>query len=165
MKGQKLEKTEDGTPQGGIISPTLCNITLNGLEKEVAQHFPNFRGISAGVHLIRYADDVVVTGKNEAILKKAKTVIEEFIKPRGLELNQKKTRIVNIREGIDFLGFNIRRRIFNPRLNKSTGQETVLIVKPSKKGIDKLKTKIIELTVKDRPMERIITDLNPVLRG
>lgn len=71
MKGKILEKTEDGTPQGGIISPTLCNITLNGLEKEVALHFPNFRGISAGVHLVRYADDVVVTGKNEAILKKS----------------------------------------------------------------------------------------------
>lgn len=82
-----------------------------------------------------------------------------------MELNQNKTRIVNIREGIDFLGFNIRRRLYNPRLNKPTGQETVLIVKPSKKGIDKLKAKILALTMKDRPMERVITDLNPVLRG
>lgn len=165
MKGKILEETEEGTPQGGVISPTLCNVTLNGLEKELARHAPNFRGISAGVHTIRYADDVVVTGKNEAILKKIRKVIEEFLKPRGLELNQTKTRIVHIRGGIDFLGFNIRRMDYNPRLNQPTDQKTVLIVKPSKKGIDKLKARILELTKPNRPMERVIADLNPVLRG
>jgi len=118
------------------------------------------------VHIIRYADDIIVTGKNKEILLVIKEKIEEFLLKRGLVLNQKKTRIVNIQEGIDLLGFNLRRFPFRPRLNNYNGQDTVLIVKPSKKGIQKLKDRIIEATENEhRPIEAIIRELNPVLRG
>lgn len=160
------EGTVEGTPQGGIISPTLCNVALNGLEDMVGRAWPLKKGISAGIHVLRYADDIIVTGKSKEILEVVKKKVEEFILERGLELNQKKTRIVNIKEGIDFLGFNLKRYPFRPQMNSYNGQDTVLIVKPSKKGIDKLKEKIREMTEdKNRPIAKIISDLNPVLRG
>lgn len=56
--------SEQGTPQGGIMSPTLCNIALNGIEKLIKERNPNKKGISAGVHIIRYADDMIITGKS-----------------------------------------------------------------------------------------------------
>lgn len=158
-------ETNEGTPQGGIISPTLCNIALNGLEGLIKKGNPLKKGISSGVHLIRYADDIVMTGKNKEILIKNKERISHFLKERGLELNEEKTKMTHIREGFDFLGFNIRRQRHNPRLNKKTDQETVLIIKPSRKGIDKLVEKIKVIINPNKPMEKLITELNPVLRG
>jgi RNA-directed DNA polymerase len=158
-------RTESGTPQGGIISPTLCNIALNGVEEEIKSAYPNFRGISAGVHVIRYADDMVITGKNVEILQGCKENLSAFLKVRGLELNEKKTKITNVKEGFDFLGFNIRRMKHDPRLNNTTDQETVLVIKPSKKGIQKLMETVKGKIDKNRPLEGIIKDLNPVLRG
>jgi RNA-directed DNA polymerase len=92
--------------------------------------------------------------------------VEGFLLKRGLELNPKKTRITNIQAGIDLLGFQLKRYPYKPRLNNYNGQETILVVKPSKKGVIRLKEKIKEAT-KDhnRPIGRIIRDLNPILRG
>lgn len=102
-------ETTQGTPQGGIISPTLCNIALNGIEKIIKEANPNKKGISAGVHIIRYADDMIITSRTEEIAMKNKKILAEFLQSRGLELNETKTLITNIKEGFDFLGFNIRR--------------------------------------------------------
>lgn len=157
--------TVSGTPQGGIISPTLCNIALNGIENLIKENNPLRKGISSGVHIIRYADDMVITGKNKEIILKNKQIIAKFLKERGLELNDNKTLITHIRDGFDFLGFNIRRYKHNPRLNKITDQDTVLVIKPSKKGIERLKVKICGVLSKDKPIERIISDINPIMRG
>ena len=165
MDNYEYSRTEKGTPQGGIISPVLCNVALNGIEGIVMKRFPLKKGISPGVHLIRYADDMVVTGKNPEILAEIKSAMQEYLKERGLEFNDKKTKIVHIKEGFDFLGFNISRKKWDPQLNKETEQETVLIIKPSEKGISKLKDKIAQTIAKDSPLERIISDLNPILRG
>jgi RNA-directed DNA polymerase len=165
LENKIFTTTEEGTPQGGIISPILCNIALNGIEKIIMKANPLKKGISSGVHLIRYADDMVVTGKNEEICERNKKIIEEFLKSRGLNLNQTKTKLVHIKEGFDFLGFNIRRMEHDPRLNKSSDQDTVLIIKPSIKGIKKLKTSISEKIDKNKPIEGIIRDINPILRG
>jgi len=78
MNNGVFEETVEGTPQGGIISPTLCNVALNGMEDMVRSIWPLKRGISAGVHIIRYADDIIVTGKNWEILKVVKEKVEEF---------------------------------------------------------------------------------------
>lgn len=163
-------ETDQGTPQGGIISPTLCNVALNGLEELILKSNPNKRingkrNISRGVHVIRYADDMVLTGKSEEIILKNKEILARFLSERGLELNETKTKITHIKDGFDFLGFNIRRCSYKPRLNKPTDQETVLIIKPSKKGVDKLKTSLRTKINKNIPMERIIGDVNPILRG
>ncbi len=111
LDGQ-YRKTDEGTPQGGIISPTLSNIALNGLEPTILKEFEKTRKRSnnAKVKVIRYADDVVITGKDQETLLRSKEIMEKFIAKRGLELNQMKTRITSIDDGIDLLGFNIVRK-------------------------------------------------------
>lgn len=157
--------TEEGTPQGGIMSPTLCNVALNGLEQILKERNPLKRGISPGVHLIRYADDMIITGKTKEIVLKNKLILEEFLAERGLVLNEEKTVVTHIKEGFDFLGFNIRRLKWNSKFNNFTEQETVLIIKPSAKGIIKLRDKIRKIITINKPIQRIISDINPVLRG
>src|SRR5271156_2807132 len=101
--------TEEGTPQGGIISPTLSNIALNGIEVIIKEANLSIKGISSGVHVIRYADDMIITGKTKSMAENNKKLLSDFLKIRGLELNNDKTLITHIKGGFDFLGFNIRR--------------------------------------------------------
>lgn len=162
MEKATLHPTEEGTPQGGIIYPTLCNVALNNMEESIKKIVKRKRGISPGVKIVRYADDVIITGKSKEVLDKCLKALVEFLRPRGLELNDSKTTIKHIKEGIDFLGFNLRRQKRNNK-NESE-QDNVLIVKPSKKGINKIRDKIKD-TINDRKMEEIIFKLNPILRG
>ena len=81
-------------------------MTLDGLQKELKEHFP----VKNKVNLIRYADDGVVTGVSKELLEQSvRPVIENFMRVRGLELSQEKTRVVHITEGFDFLGQNVRK--------------------------------------------------------
>ena len=109
MEQLNYHDTEEGTPQGGIMSPTLCNVALNGIEEIIKKANPKKKGISSGVHTIRYADDMIITGRTREVVIKNKTILTEFLAARGLELNEKKTLVTHIRKGFDFLGFNIRR--------------------------------------------------------
>jgi RNA-directed DNA polymerase len=84
---------------------------------------------------------------------------------RGLTLSDKKTRITHVKEGFDFLGFNIRRSKLNLRLNKITEQETVFIIKPREKSIAKLKNSLKRIIIMHKPLEKIVAEANPVLRG
>ena len=165
MKQLEFIDTEEGTPQGGIISPTLCNIALNGIEEYIKDANPLRKGKSSGVHVIRYADDMIITGKSRDIALRNKELLSKFLKERGLSLNEDKSVITHIKEGFDFLGFNIRRMNWNPKLNEVTDQETVLIIKPSVKGIKKLKDTINKIIVMNKPIKKIISQINPVLRG
>lgn len=158
-------ESEEGTPQGGIISPTLCNIAMNGIEKVIREANPLQKGISQGVHIIRYADDMIITAKSKEIARKNEQILREFLVKRGLKLNDEKTVITNIKEGFDFLGFNIKRLKWNPKLNQETDQETVLVIKPSEKGVDRLKEKIRKIITIHKPLAKIIAEINPVLRG
>jgi len=102
-----FKETTRGTPQGGIISPLIANMTLDCLEAAV-QSAAGKRG--ACVNVIRYADDFIITGANPDILmKQVKPVVEEFLKVRGLRLSEEKTHLCHIEKGFDFLGFNIRK--------------------------------------------------------
>lgn len=110
MTGKVKIDSEEGTPQGGIISPMLANIALNGLEEEIKNN-PSIKKIKQNkIKIIRYADDIVITGATKEILVTCQHILECFLAKRGLELNQGKTRISDIEEGIDLLGFNIRRQ-------------------------------------------------------
>lgn len=111
MKGLNYIDSEEGTPQGGVMSPTLCNIALNGIEKVIQKANPLKRGLSDGVHLIRYADDIIITAKTREIAIKNKEILSEFLAERNLQLSDKKTVVTHIKKGIDFLGFNIRRML------------------------------------------------------
>jgi RNA-directed DNA polymerase len=107
MEKSKLFPTKAGTPQGGIISPTLANMALDGLESEI-------RAAAAGrgqkVNYVRYADDFVVTAVNKEILtEKVIPVIKGFLNLRGLILSEEKTHITRIDDGFDFLSQNVRK--------------------------------------------------------
>ena len=83
----KLFPTEEGTPQGGIISPTLANMTLDGLQPLLAERFKkifrNYKTTNFKVNLIRYADDFVITGLSKELLEnEVKPVVIEFLKER-----------------------------------------------------------------------------------
>lgn len=111
MEKQSLFPTNQGTPQGGIISPTLANMTLDGMEKALKERFSRNHSEQCKyqVNLVRYADDFVIVGKTEEVLKEAKRVITEFLSERGLTLSPEKTRITHIDQGFDFLGWNFRK--------------------------------------------------------
>jgi RNA-directed DNA polymerase len=118
--------TEEGTPQGGIISPVLANLALDGMQRLLKDHFSNTHAIACRnkVNMIRYADDFVITGSSKELLEnEVKPLIVQFLRKRGLELSEEKTLITHIEDGFDFLGQNVRK--YNGKL----------IIKPSKKNV------------------------------
>lgn len=158
-KGQ-LTPTDEGTPQGGTISPTLANVTLNGLELELAAHL----GVKLGkvkaaklkINVIRYADDFVVTGISKEILEnEVRPWIEAFLAQRGLRLSPEKTRVTHIDEGFDFLGWNFRK------------YRGTLLIKPSRKNVKAFYGKVAEVIKSHLMMKQgvLIEKLNPILRG
>ena len=106
----RLFETRAGTPQGGIISPILANLTLDGLETLLTATFKrrNSRGgryDNPKVALVRYADDFIVTGASKDLLEnEVRPVVERFLRERGLELSPEKTCVTSTEEGFDFLG-------------------------------------------------------------
>lgn len=155
-KGQ-LFPTEAGTPQGGIVSPNLANLALDGLEKRLAEHFPKRSApIRHKVHLVRYADDFIITsGSRERLENEVKPLVVAFLRERGLELSEQKTAITHIDQGFDFLGQNIRK------------YEGTLLIKPSRKSQKAFKAKVNALIkcLRTAPQEKLINALNPVIRG
>ena len=113
LESQTLHATKEGTPQGGIISPALANLALDGLEACVKEAAPKRRPKTAPrskAHLIRYADDLMVTARTREILQdQVIPAITAFLQERGLRLSQEKSRIVHIADGLDFLGAHLRK--------------------------------------------------------
>ena len=107
IDGSVFNNTVEGTPQGGIISATLCNMALDGLEAVVRQAVPR-KGCR--VNFIRYADDFVITAKEEKLLtNKILPAVKAFLAQRGLTLSAEKTHITTIDQGFDFLGCTVRK--------------------------------------------------------
>lgn len=118
------------------------------------------------VKLIRYADDVICTGKSVEVLKNVQKKISKFLEPRGLKLNEQKTKITNVKDGFTFLGFDIQKVKYDPQRNPgASSREYIVIVVPSKKGRIKIKAKIAEIIIKNRKLIDIIGLINPILRG
>jgi RNA-directed DNA polymerase len=128
--------TTEGTPQGGCISPALANWTLDGLQQLLAKRFaktPKQQGRNK-VHLVRYADDFLITGTSKGLLRdQVQVLVAHFLKERGLELSHEKTQITHIEDGFDFLGQNVRRY----RCGK-------VLIKPSARNVKTFLTKIRE---------------------
>lgn len=154
--------TETGTPQGGIISPLLANIALHGLEKALGiKH--NYRGELIGKRaIVRYADDFVVFCETKEDAEKTVAILNNWMKDRGLSLSDEKTKIVNLTEGFDFLGFNVRQY---PVSNTKTGYK--LLIKPSKQTMQNARNKIrhVWLDNKSQNVDYLIGKLNPIIRG
>jgi RNA-directed DNA polymerase len=162
LEGNTLHPTQAGTPQGGVISPVLMNLALDGLEAALRSRFPlrhgrvPLRGYYPKVHLIRYADDFIITGRTKEQLEmEVRPFVEEYLKERGLALSPEKTRLTHIDEGFDFLGQNVRK--YNGKL----------IVKPSKKSVMAFLTKVRAVVKANKQTKagELITYLNPMLKG
>ncbi len=176
MENQEFQTSEIGTPQGGIISPLLANIALDGMEGYLYQKLreKGYRShdIRHGqIRVVRYADDFVVMHENKKVIEDSKLIIAEWLKLRGLELSEEKTKIVHSTEGFDFLGFNCRHYE-----NKTTGYEArnfankqgfKLLIKPNKKSIETHSNKIKQVLkqMKAATQEQVIWRLNPIIKG
>jgi len=171
VEANKFNPRSTGTPQGGIVSPLLANIALDGLETELLSNHRQVKKSKSKEYkgktyytnryypkfgYIRYADDFLVTAETKEDLEAILPEIKEWLKKRGLELNAEKTNIVNKRDGFNFLGFTIR-----------SYSDGTTLCKPQK---DKMIAKLREIrgwlkrhkTVKP---EEVIKHLNPILRG
>lgn len=157
MEKRQHHPTHKGTPQGGVISPLLANIGLHGLEEVVKSiKLPRDKwNNQPKLGIIRYADDFIVTAKDKETLKSVKDLIKQWLKARGLELSEEKTRIVHIEEGFNFLGFNLRH--YNGKL----------LIKPQKQKVLQFCEEIGRTinTCATWKQENLIAKLNPILRG
>lgn len=158
MENGRTYPTKMGTPQGGIASPTLANMVLDGLEAAAKTAAPaRINGYKRSmINVIRYADDFVITGNSRELLEsKVKPAVEAFLRERGLSLSEAKTRIVRIDDGFDFLGQNVRK--YNGKL----------IIKPTKENVKAFLGNIRETTRKHLGTNAaaLIGALNPKIRG
>jgi RNA-directed DNA polymerase len=150
--------TDEGTPQGGIISPTLANIALDGLEHALEPWTSRrtTKSREAKVHFVRYADDFVITGSSKELLEtEIMPIVTAFFTERGLTLSQEKTVITHVGHGFDFLGQNVR------------DYDGKILVKPSKKSVrtflDKVRTLI--KASKAASAYNLILRLNSIIQG
>lgn len=161
VETRKLFPTDEGAPQGGTISPTLMNMTLDGLERLLQERLPTRQKVNGQTHFnklnfVRYADDFIITGESPEFLRdRVLPVVKEFLTERGLQLSEEKTVITHIEDGFDFLGKNIR---------KYKGK---LLIKPSKTSIKSFLEKVRSIIKgnKSTKQETLIRKLNPVIRG
>ena len=119
---------EKGTPQGGIISPLLCNVALNGLDKIIRPYKNRSNSVQdkkhIGRHFVRYADDFIITSRTREDLESIISKVKAFLLKRGLQISEEKTRIVHINEGFEFLSWEIKNRRFRYDLNKRSNWDT-----------------------------------------
>ena len=138
------QPTEQGTPQGGVISPLLATLYLDPLDHQMER---------AGWELVRYADDLVILCRSQAGAQAALSQVQAWVKEAGLTLHSEKTRIVNAnaRGGFDFLGYHFERGMKWPR----------------QKSLMKLRERMRKKTSRldGRSLKQIVADVNRTLRG
>jgi RNA-directed DNA polymerase len=159
--GKGFTPTDEGTPQGSVISPLLLNVALHGLETAAGvRYYPAGHHKAGHVKpgsptVIRYADDLVALCHSQRQAEQVKAQIAKWLAPKGLTFNEEKTRVVHIDDGYDFLGFNIRR------------YNGTLLIKPSKAAIQRIRERLrIEFrTLRGANAGAIIARINPIIRG
>jgi RNA-directed DNA polymerase len=158
--GKGFAPTEEGSPQGGVISPLLLNVALHGLEEAAGVRYAT--GASAGKVnrtspvVIRYADDLVVCCHTRQQAEQVKAQLAAWLAPRGLAFNEDKTRIVSLQAGYDFLGFNVRRY-----------RNGKLLIKPSKAAVRQVKRKLAEQMrrLRGQNVSAVLAAICPITRG
>jgi RNA-directed DNA polymerase len=181
MDGKTLFPTNEGTPQGGVISPLLANIALHGMEERVKQFAETIKGNKRknrkNLSLIRYADDFVIMHENLSVVMKCKEIIAEWLRDMGLELKPSKTKLTHTlieiegNVGFEFLGFHVQQyksgtyRCANSTNGTPLGFST--LITPSKAKVKTHLAKIAEVidTHKTTPQAVLISKLNPIIRG
>jgi group II intron reverse transcriptase/maturase len=165
MEDGAVQRTVAGTPQGGVISPLLSNIYLHVLDAQWTR-----QSAPLGT-LVRYADDFVVMCSTRAACEQAEARIRVILGRLGLELHPEKTRRVELydgKEGFDFLGCHLHKRMSGPVWEKARKRLYFLHRWPSRRAMQRLRTRVKELTPRSRchaDLRDVIDDLNPVLRG
>ncbi len=160
MDKGRFAPTLEGTPQGGVISPALFNVSLHGMEQAAGVRYHG-SGRDAGSAkesspvLVRYADDFVVMCHSREQADQVKTRLAAWLAPRGLAFNEDKTRIVHAEAGFDFLGFNVRR------------YHGKLLIKPSKAAARRIRERLrIEWrALRGSDVGAVLRTLNPIVRG
>ena len=159
--GKGFAPAEEGTPQGGIISPLLLNVALHGLEEASGVRYstaPSARGKTQrdSPVTVAYADDFVVCCHSRQQAESIRARLAGWLAERGLSLNEDKTRIVSLSQGFDFLGWNFRRYPVGKTL-----------VKPSKGSVAKHRQRLADEMRRLRGSNAgaVIGTLNPVIRG
>jgi RNA-directed DNA polymerase len=158
----RLFPTERGTPQGGVVSPTLSNILLTPFDREMRLK---------GYQLTRFADDWVVTCKSAAEARAAMEAAGRILKQLGVELHPQKTRIVHVQNGFEFLGYKIKRgkrKLYLPESKiRSQARPGALYAYPKEKSIRRFMDRVRQRTKRKIPLQtkELIAELNPLLRG
>ncbi|SON64070.1 Group II intron-encoded protein LtrA [Mycobacterium simulans] len=156
----RFAPTEEGSPQGGVISPLLMNVALHGMEQAAGVRYIR-TGTNAGTArpgspvLIRYADDLLALCHSREQTHQVKAQLTEWLRPRGLTFNEDKTRIVHLDDGVDFLGFNIRR------------YRNKLLIKPSKAAVKRIRARLTAemRALRGHNAQMVLIRLNPIIRG
>ena len=156
VENGRLHRTEEGTPQGGVVSPVLLNIALHGMETAAGVRYLSSGSIRVdSPALIRYADDLVALCHSRQDAFKIKARLAAWLAPRGLAFNEDKTRVVTLNEGFDFLGFNVRR------------YDDKTLIRPSKAAVRRIRERLrTELwSLRGSNAQAVIKRLNPIIRG
>ena len=161
MDKSVLYPTEDGTPQGGISSPVLANMALDGLERILRKKYPHsgpkaLTGMNKHVNLMRYGDDFLITGISKEILEtEVKPLVTDFLRERGLERSEEKTKRTHIEDGFDFLGQHVRQ------------YKGKFLTRPSKKNVKAFLTDIRAVIKENKQATAygLVATLNPTIRG
>jgi RNA-directed DNA polymerase len=160
MDQGRFAPTERGSPQGGVISPVLMNVALHGMEQAAGVRYIR-TGANAGTArpgspvVIRYADDLVALCHSRAQAEQVKARLAAWLAPRGLAFNEDKTRVVHLDDGVDFLGFNVRR------------YRGKLLIKPSKAAVKRIRARLTAemKTLRGHNAQMVLIRLNPIIRG
>ena len=161
VEQDRYTPAEEGTPQGGVISPVLMNVALHGLEEAAGVRYSKLgcdaaQTVPGTAALVRYADDLVALCHSRDQAEQVKARLAGWLAPRGLAFNEDKTRIVHVTAGFDFLGFNVRRY--------PNGK---LLIMPSAKAVRRIRER---LTTEMRSLRganaaAVIRTINPIVRG
>lgn len=157
----RFAPTEEGTPQGGVISPLIFGIALHGMEEAAgaAYRWNPYREAESAVPgtpvLVRYADDLVALCDSREQAEETKARLVPWLAARGLAFNEEKTRVVHLDEGFDFLGFNVRRY----------GQK--LLIKPSAGAIRRIRKRLADevRALRGANATAVIRTIAPIVRG
>jgi len=173
LENNNLFPSDEGTPQGGVISPLLANVALHGMENKLKEWARSWKCIGKmskrdnmrSLSIIRYADDFIVTHQSKEIVIKAKEILNEFLMEAGLELKEQKTKIVHSTEGFDFLGFNFCMYKVGKNQGGKTGYKT--LIKPTKKAVREHYANLAHIISRNKSasQESLIAQLNPIIRG
>jgi RNA-directed DNA polymerase len=156
VENGRLSRTEEGTPQGGVISPLLLNIALHGMETAAGTRYgSDTHANKSSPILIRYADDFVVHCHTRQQALEVKARLATWLTPRGLAFNDDKTQVVSLTDGYDFLGFNVRR------------YRGKLLIKPSKTAVRRIRQRLRDelRSLRGSNASAVLKLLNPIIRG